>query len=56
MEYNEIAWRGEQMIKTLKALWLYTHTHTTLTNDKKTLVAFLYPEIKIKTSKVTHAY
>ena len=30
------------------------HTHNTLANGKKTLVAFLSPKIKIKTSKVTH--
>ena len=27
---------------------VHTHTHITLTNDKKTLVAFLYPNITIK--------
>ncbi len=31
----------------------HTHTHNTFTNEQ-TLVAFLYPNLTIETSKVTH--
>ena len=40
--------------ESLAAVHTHTHTHSTFTNEK-TLVAFLRPEIKIETSKVTHS-
>ena len=34
---------------------VHTHTHTDAFTNEKTLVAFLRPEIKRKTSKATHS-
>ena len=44
------------MIKNAESLVaVHTHTHTDTFTNEKTLVAFLHPNLIIKTSKVTHS-